>query len=311
MLSPLAGPSNRRGKKPAEKSQPDADEVKTWVDTGLESKLKGKRLLDWWSKNGNQYPGLALMARDVLPVPISSVAVERVFNMARDIVSYRRGQLKPETIRKLMITKYHLQRQRQRDSPGGAVIRRELSPTRSIEKDQTFIDGTDFEGDDTDGELTSSDDEVTLQDSPELPPQRMLRKPFTQKSGELRSGVARSEIARSGIVRSEIATSKPLPSTRPKNASKKAVKKSSPTASADEGVSHAPLSADSSSGEHGNQLERELFGDYTDGESEEDQYGSLTLDEAELLESSQYPENLPSTHLRPVITVSGMLVLFR
>ena len=404
MLLPIAESSKRPQETPASGPQPDVDEVEAWLARSLESKFGDKRrLLDWWKINENRFPGLALMARDVLAAPISSVGVERVFNIARDIISYRRGRLNPGTIRKLIISKHYLQRQRKslttQQSTEEDEIERELSLTASIEEDQ-IVEG--IEDSCTSDDPISSDEEIIIQSS-RASPQGMLRKPLTKKASELRSDIvrsniatskplastrpknpskkaaigrdvyhvetdpeessptasadegpifsdddiiiqssrassrkpltkkvselrseiARSKIARSDIVRSKIATSKPLPSIRPKNPSKKAAigrdiynvetdpKKSSSTASADEGMSHAPLSTDSSSGEHGNDLERELFGGYTDGESEDNQYGSFTLDEAEMLENSQSllgRESLPSSQVvfprLPVVTIS-------
>lgn len=43
------------------------------------------------------------MARDILLTPASSAGVKRLFNCARDVCHYRQGQLKPETIRDLML----------------------------------------------------------------------------------------------------------------------------------------------------------------------------------------------------------------
>lgn len=43
------------------------------------------------------------MARDILSIPASGAGVERLFNSARDICHYRRGHLKPETIKDLML----------------------------------------------------------------------------------------------------------------------------------------------------------------------------------------------------------------
>jgi hypothetical protein len=43
------------------------------------------------------------MARDILSIPASGAGVERLFNCARDVCHYRRGQLKTETIRDLML----------------------------------------------------------------------------------------------------------------------------------------------------------------------------------------------------------------
>lgn len=43
------------------------------------------------------------MARDLLCIPLAGVGVERVFNFARDMCDYRRGQLQPDTIRQLLL----------------------------------------------------------------------------------------------------------------------------------------------------------------------------------------------------------------
>jgi DNA-binding XRE family transcriptional regulator len=48
------------------------------------------------------------MARDILSIPLAGVGVERVFNFARDMCHFRRGQLHPDTIRSLLLV-YHSQ----------------------------------------------------------------------------------------------------------------------------------------------------------------------------------------------------------
>jgi hypothetical protein len=57
----------------------------------------------FWKEHESEYPILARMARDVLSIPASGAGVERLFNCARDICHYRRGQLKPDTIKDLML----------------------------------------------------------------------------------------------------------------------------------------------------------------------------------------------------------------
>ncbi len=54
-----------------------------------------------------QWPHLNQMARDHLPVPATSVGVERLCNVGQDICHYRRGHLKPESIRKLVMMRTH------------------------------------------------------------------------------------------------------------------------------------------------------------------------------------------------------------
>lgn len=73
---------------------------------------KGKPRV-FWKEHEHEYPVLAAMARDTLATPASGAGVERLFNCARDVCHYRRGQLKPETIRSLMLhlfaSKFELQ----------------------------------------------------------------------------------------------------------------------------------------------------------------------------------------------------------
>lgn len=60
----------------------------------------------FWKEHEHEYPVLAKMARDILSIPASGAGVERLFNCARDICHYRRGQLKPDTIKDLMLHQF-------------------------------------------------------------------------------------------------------------------------------------------------------------------------------------------------------------
>lgn len=60
-----------------------------------------------WPALESSYPNLASMAKDILAVPASGVGVEREFNSARDIITYRRCRMKPDLIEDLMILKHH------------------------------------------------------------------------------------------------------------------------------------------------------------------------------------------------------------
>jgi hypothetical protein len=52
--------------------------------------------LSFWSMNRKKYPRLSLVAKNILSCPGASVAVERVFNIGRDVISLRRSALGPE-----------------------------------------------------------------------------------------------------------------------------------------------------------------------------------------------------------------------
>lgn len=57
----------------------------------------------FWKGHQHEFPMLASVARDVLSIPATGAGVERLFNSARDICHYRRGSLKPTTIRDLVM----------------------------------------------------------------------------------------------------------------------------------------------------------------------------------------------------------------
>ncbi|KIL54206.1 hypothetical protein M378DRAFT_92970 [Amanita muscaria Koide BX008] len=64
--------------------------------------------IHWWMGRRAQFPNLFWLARDILCIPGSAVAVERVFSGGRDTISLRHASLRPETIKVLMLVKKKL-----------------------------------------------------------------------------------------------------------------------------------------------------------------------------------------------------------
>lgn len=62
-------------------------------------------LLEFWRSQEGEFPGLSRLARDILPIQSSSVAVERDFSSASDVVTTKQCALKAETIRAKMCLK--------------------------------------------------------------------------------------------------------------------------------------------------------------------------------------------------------------
>lgn len=91
------------------------DEVKAYLDGAYGLFSKEETVLTWWQKHERELPILARAARDFFAVPIATVGVERVFNHARDIITFRRNRLGPEMIQNLMILKVKLQDKRRVD----------------------------------------------------------------------------------------------------------------------------------------------------------------------------------------------------
>ena len=54
--------------------------------------------LFWWKENNKQFPKLALCARKLLCIQVTSVPAERVFSVAGSIVTKKRAILNPENV---------------------------------------------------------------------------------------------------------------------------------------------------------------------------------------------------------------------
>ncbi|KZV60830.1 hATC-domain-containing protein [Peniophora sp. CONT] len=92
-------------------SRPVQDELDVYFSRPQEDWDKDP--LQWWYDNRKTFPSLFLLARDILCIPGSAVAVERIFSSGRDTVSVRRANLSAATIRTLMIVKHRLRMARE------------------------------------------------------------------------------------------------------------------------------------------------------------------------------------------------------
>ena len=61
-------------------------------------------VLEWWKINGNRYPTLQQIAKDLLAIPISTVASESAFSTGGRVISSHRSRLNPDIIEALMCT---------------------------------------------------------------------------------------------------------------------------------------------------------------------------------------------------------------
>jgi hypothetical protein len=69
--------------------------------------------LKWWAARVSQFPNVSRFARDLLSIPGSAVAVERIFSGRSDTISIRRSRLSESTISCLMLLKHHLRLKRE------------------------------------------------------------------------------------------------------------------------------------------------------------------------------------------------------
>lgn len=86
----------------------DQDELEEYFRTPSEKNWDGCDPVKWWGARQAQFPNLGRLARDIMTIPGSAVAVERIFSGGRDTISLRRASLKPDTIRTLMLVKQKL-----------------------------------------------------------------------------------------------------------------------------------------------------------------------------------------------------------
>ena len=59
-------------------------------------------LLSWWKTNGCKYPNLALVAKDVLAIQVSTVASESSFSTGGRVIDPFRSSLTPKTVEALL-----------------------------------------------------------------------------------------------------------------------------------------------------------------------------------------------------------------
>lgn len=61
-------------------------------------------VLDYWKSNQYRYPELARMARDILSIPVSTVASESAFSVGGRVIDQFRSALLPENVEALVCT---------------------------------------------------------------------------------------------------------------------------------------------------------------------------------------------------------------
>jgi hypothetical protein len=59
-------------------------------------------IISWWQHAGIKYPTLRKIARDIMAIPVTTVASESVFNTGGRVISPHRSRLAPKTVEGLM-----------------------------------------------------------------------------------------------------------------------------------------------------------------------------------------------------------------
>ena len=61
----------------------------------------------FWKDNSSSFSNLTQMTRDVLSCSVSSVDVERVFNLARRVCTFDRAQMNEHSVKQFIMIKYY------------------------------------------------------------------------------------------------------------------------------------------------------------------------------------------------------------
>lgn len=91
----------------------ETSELDEYLTEKLLPNEDGFDILMWWKGNGSKFPILQKIARDVLAIPISTVASESAFSMSGNKVTKQRSRLHPQTVGALMCTQSWLRKELQ------------------------------------------------------------------------------------------------------------------------------------------------------------------------------------------------------
>ncbi|PHT56684.1 Elongator complex protein 5 [Capsicum baccatum] len=78
------------------------EELKYYLRSAPEDRRRWINTLEWWRSNGTQYPMLSRLARDILNVPMSTVASENPFSQGRQQLGDNRHSLGSNTMNVLI-----------------------------------------------------------------------------------------------------------------------------------------------------------------------------------------------------------------
>lgn len=85
--------------------QPQKSELDNYLEEGCficEADATPFDALQWWRSSSLKYPILSCMARDILAIPITTVASEATFSAGSRVIDTYRASLSPETVQVLL-----------------------------------------------------------------------------------------------------------------------------------------------------------------------------------------------------------------
>ncbi|KAE8657886.1 hypothetical protein F3Y22_tig00116976pilonHSYRG00038 [Hibiscus syriacus] len=86
-------------------SQQMKSELDQYLEESLLPRVQEFGVFGWWKVNKMKYPTLSKIARDILSIPVSSVAPDSIFDITKKRLDEYRSSLRPETVEALICAK--------------------------------------------------------------------------------------------------------------------------------------------------------------------------------------------------------------
>ncbi|KAL0349412.1 UNVERIFIED_CONTAM: Zinc finger BED domain-containing protein DAYSLEEPER [Sesamum angustifolium] len=80
-------------------------ELDMYFEESLLPRARDFDILNWWKTNGVKFPTLQKMARDILAIPVSTVASESAFSSSGKLINPHRNRLHHTTVEALMCSR--------------------------------------------------------------------------------------------------------------------------------------------------------------------------------------------------------------
>ncbi|KAL0299889.1 UNVERIFIED_CONTAM: Zinc finger BED domain-containing protein DAYSLEEPER [Sesamum angustifolium] len=80
-------------------------ELDMYLEENLLPRARDFDILNWWKTNGVKFPTLQKMARDILAIPVSTVASESAFSSSGKLINPHRNRLHHTTVEALMCSR--------------------------------------------------------------------------------------------------------------------------------------------------------------------------------------------------------------